>query len=54
MHAQLRHVGFNDIEDLGAPEMNARYLRGRADWLHIGGRSLHVVRAGRTLLDRGG
>ena len=51
MHAALRHAGFNDIEDLDTAEMNARYLRDRTDGLRIGGRSLHVVRAGRTPTD---
>jgi hypothetical protein len=33
----LRDVGFRVIEDLGAPEINARYFANRKDGLQIRG-----------------
>jgi O-methyltransferase involved in polyketide biosynthesis len=34
--ANLRSLGFREIRDLGADEMNARYLSGRTDSLKMG------------------
>jgi O-methyltransferase involved in polyketide biosynthesis len=34
---QLRALGFRDLEDLGADELNARYLAQRKDGLRKGG-----------------
>ena len=33
--AQLRHIGFNHIEDLGSAEINRRYFSRRADGLEL-------------------
>lgn len=41
----LRRLGFNDLEDLGADELNARYLRGRPDKLRLRGGIGRLVRA---------
>lgn len=40
----LRELGFDEVEDLGADELNARYFKDRTDGLRVG-RLAHVVRA---------
>ena len=35
--ASLRTMGYADIEDIGSPELDARYFSGRADSLHAKG-----------------
>lgn len=35
--ARLRQFGFNEVEDAGAGELNARYFQGRKDGLRVGG-----------------
>jgi methyltransferase (TIGR00027 family) len=42
LHARLKALGFHDIEDLGWPEIAARFFPGRAVW---SGGSAHVLRA---------
>lgn len=42
--ADVRRLGFSDVEDLAAEALEARYLRGRADGLRLRG-SGHLVRA---------
>jgi len=44
LQADLRRLGFRDIEDLGSEEANARYCAQRADGLRVGG-SGHVLAA---------
>lgn len=44
MEHYLRELGFSDVEDLGADELNARYFQDRTDGLRVG-RLAHVVRA---------
>jgi hypothetical protein len=34
---ELRRLGFNQVEDLGADELNERYFKDRADQLRLGG-----------------
>lgn len=45
MRALLERAGLEPVEDLGPPEMNARYFHGRTDGLGTEGRSFHVVSA---------
>lgn len=45
MRALLERAGLKPVEDLGPPEMNARYFRDRTDGLRTEGRSFHVVSA---------
>jgi len=40
----LRGLGFREVEDLGADEINARYFAGRPDRLRVGGAG-HIARA---------
>jgi hypothetical protein len=42
--ADLRRLGFSDVEDLGPDELAVRYLRGRGDALVLRGRA-RLVRA---------
>jgi len=35
--SELRRLGFNKVEDLGADELNERYFKDRADKLRLGG-----------------
>jgi methyltransferase (TIGR00027 family) len=43
----LRHMGYRTIEDLGADELNARYLRARGDGLELRGKAGRVMSARR-------
>jgi methyltransferase (TIGR00027 family) len=43
--AMLRGVGFQEIEDLGPIEIDARYFRDRADGLRVSAGLAHVLRA---------
>jgi methyltransferase (TIGR00027 family) len=42
----LRQAGFDEIEDIGYAEMNARYFASRADALRVGRNGRRLVRAG--------
>lgn len=44
--ADLRRLGFSQVEDLGPEELDARYFRGRTDGLRAG-RLAHIMHAGR-------
>jgi methyltransferase (TIGR00027 family) len=45
--ATMRRLGFNDIEDVGSDELNARYLAGRTDRLRLRGGIGRLMRARR-------
>lgn len=47
---RLKAIGFGDVEDLGARDLNARYFRDRADGLKLMGTGGHLLgaRVGRT------
>src|SRR6185369_6122727 len=47
LRSRLAGLGFGPIEDLGAPELNARYFSGRADGLCVQGRLGRVLSAER-------
>lgn len=42
---RLKALGFGDVEDLGAQELNARYFRDRADGLRLMGTGGHLLGA---------
>ena len=45
LHESLRDLGFREIEDLGAPEIHARYFSGRSDGLGLRAGAGHLIRA---------
>jgi methyltransferase (TIGR00027 family) len=42
---RLKQLGFRSVEDLGSEEITARYFKGRADGLRVGGRIGHLMSA---------
>jgi O-methyltransferase involved in polyketide biosynthesis len=43
--ATMRRLGFGDLEDVGRDELNARYLKDRADGLRLRGGIGRLMRA---------
>jgi methyltransferase (TIGR00027 family) len=43
--AELRAIGFRELEDIGTPEINQRYFKDRADGLRVGGSLARLMAA---------
>jgi methyltransferase (TIGR00027 family) len=48
LHAQLRQMGFDVVDELGPDEINQLYFNGRRDGLRLRGRAARVLSARRT------
>jgi hypothetical protein len=44
--AEFTQVGYQDVEDLGRDQINARYFAGRGDRLHVPANLYHLLSAG--------